>query len=395
MHVDSAAGLPYSNNPIVRTVPVELVGISPAVETLRRAIHDAARCDAKVLLTGESGVGKEVAAKLIHAGSARRQARLVTVNCAALAETLLETELFGHVRGSFTGAYRDRPGLFEIAHRGTVFIDEIGETSPRMQGMLLRFLETGEVQRVGSDQPHTLVDVRVIAATNRVLSESVASGAFREDLYYRLNVIRIPLPPLRERPEDIAVLLQHFLQQFTAKRQIKFPTLAPRALAALCEYRWPGNIRELKNVVERLVARGVEGEIGLDDLPPEIHDGMTSASRAPVAVTTGRSSIAQALYERVVKNREDFWECIHATFMARDMTRADLRSIVECGLTATGGNYRLLVELFGMPPTDYKRFLSFLRKYQCHVPFQQFRAAVGTRLTGDERAPVSPFRVPA
>ena len=374
---------------------MDVIGVSPAVESLRRAIDDAARCDAKVLITGESGVGKEVAANLIHARSARAQARLVTVNCAAIAETLLETELFGHVRGSFTGAYRDRPGLFEIANRGTVFIDEIGETSPRMQGMLLRFLETGEVQRVGSDQPHTSVNVRVIAATNRVLADSVAAGTFREDLYYRLNVIRISVPPLRERPEDIPVLLQHFLRHFTAKRQSRTPTLSSRALAVLCEYRWPGNVRELKNVVERLVARGIEGEVGLEHLPLEIYDVATTASSVAAAVASPTSSIAQTLYERVVDRREDFWECIHATFMARDMTRADLRSIVERGLMATGGNYRLLVELFGMPPTDYKRFLGFLRKYQCHVPFQQFRAAIGTRMSGDDRSRPPSFRVPA
>jgi len=379
----------------VRTASVELVGASTAVDTLRRAIQDAARCDAKVLLTGESGVGKEVAANLIHAGSSRAQARLVTVNCAALAETLLETELFGHVRGSFTGAYRDRPGLFEVAHRGTVFIDEIGETSPRMQGMLLRFLETGEVQRVGSHKPHTTVDVRVIAATNRVLAESVASGAFREDLYYRLNVIRILLPPLRERPEDIPLLLQHFLRLVTARRQTQVPRLSPRALNALCEYQWPGNIRELKNVVERLVAQGIDGEVGVEHLPREIYAGTVAPTRGAQPPASGGSSVAQTLYERVVIHREDFWECVHATFMSRDMTRADLRAIVERGLAATGGNYRLVVELFGMPAADYKRFLSFLRKYQCHVPFQQFRTAMGARLTGDDRPGAASVRVPA
>ena len=378
----------------MRTEPSELVGVSAAVEAVRRAIHDAARCDAKVLLTGESGVGKEVAANLIHAGGARARGRLVTVNCAAIAEGLLETELFGHVRGSFTGAYRDRPGLFEVAHRGTVFIDEIGETSPRMQGMLLRFLETGEVQRVGSDQPHTIVDVRVIAATNRVLADSVASGVFREDLYYRLNVIRISLPPLRDRPEDVPLLAEHFLQQFTAKRRGRPLTLPPSVLSALCQYRWPGNIRELKNVIERLVARGIEGEVRLDDLPPEIQGDATPPT-VVAASPAAASSLAQALYARVVERREDFWECVHATFMARDMTRADLRAMVERGLTTTGGNYRLLVELFGMPPSDYKRFLSFLRKYDCHVPFQQFRTPVATRGTADVPARPPAFRASA
>ena len=151
----------------------KLVGSSPAVQALQEEIYYASRCDAKVLITGESGAGKEIVARLIHEGSTRRRAQLITVNCAALTETLLETELFGHVRGSFTGAYRDRTGVFEMANRGTVFMDEIGETTPRMQGLLLRFMETGEIQRVGSDQVQTRVDVRVIAATNRVLVESV------------------------------------------------------------------------------------------------------------------------------------------------------------------------------------------------------------------------------
>ena len=175
--------------------PTKLVGASPAIATLQDEIFYAARCDAKVLITGESGAGKEIVARLIHAASARSRSALVTVNCAALTETLLETELFGHVRGSFTGAYRDRLGAFEQAHRGTVFMDEVGETSPRMQGLLLRFLETGEIQRVGSDQVQTRVDVRVIAATNRVLVD-----ARREQDLPRRSL----LPPERDSPPGSA-----------------------------------------------------------------------------------------------------------------------------------------------------------------------------------------------
>src|SRR6188768_2337403 len=160
--------------------PIALIGESPALEAIRAELEYASRCDAKVLITGESGVGKEVVARLIHANSTRRRAPLITVNCAALSDTLLETELFGHVRGSFTGAYRDRQGALELAHRGTVFMDEVGETSPRMQGLLLRFLEAGEIQRVGSDAIQSRVDVRVIAATNRQLVDSVAAKTFRE-----------------------------------------------------------------------------------------------------------------------------------------------------------------------------------------------------------------------
>jgi transcriptional regulator with PAS, ATPase and Fis domain len=367
--------------------PTKLVGASPAIRTLQEEIHYAAKCDAKVLVTGESGAGKEIVARLIHAASVRCRAQLVTVNCAALTETLLETELFGHVRGSFTGAYRDRLGAFEQAHRGTVFMDEIGETSPRMQGLLLRFLETGEIQRVGSDQVQTRVDVRVIAATNRVLVESVANKTFREDLYYRLNVIHLRVPALRERVEDIPVLLDFFIDQFARQYQMDRPTLSAEAMQTLTEHSWPGNVRELKNVVERLVIRGRDGEIRRDDLPLEV---LRAAPAVAVPVTPSTRPAADVLFERMVNGGESFWSCVYAPFMARDLTRDDLRTIVRKGLERTSGNYKVMVELFNMPADDYKRFLGFLRKYQCHVPFQQFRSAALSR-----EASKSPADLPA
>src|SRR5688572_13109876 len=206
--------------------PLMLIGTSAAVVAVREEVDYASRCDAKVLITGESGVGKEIVARLIHAGSERRHNPMVMVNCAALTESLLETELFGHVRGSFTGAFRDRTGVLEQAHRGTVFMDEVGEMTPRMQGLLLRFLETGEIQRVGSEKTETRVNVRVIAATNRNLSDGVAAGTFREDLFYRLNVIQLHLPPLRERLEDVQALLANFLGMFAAQYQMPIPVVA-------------------------------------------------------------------------------------------------------------------------------------------------------------------------
>src|SRR5689334_4499067 len=239
----------------------DLVGTSPAVGALREEILHPARCDAKVLITGESGAGKEIVARLIHDRSTRSRSPMVTVNCAALTDTLLETELFGHVRGSFTGAIRDRSGVFEQAHRGTVFMDEIGETTPRMQGLLLRFLETGEIQRVGSDRAQTRVDVRVVAATNRVLVDAVAQKLFREDLYYRLNVVHLYVPPLRERRDDISLLLQHFIQVFARQYQTPVPLFSEEALAVLLAHNWPGNVRELKNVAERLTIRAGGREI--------------------------------------------------------------------------------------------------------------------------------------
>jgi transcriptional regulator with PAS, ATPase and Fis domain len=374
--------------------PTKLVGASPAILTLQEEIHYAAKCDAKVLITGESGAGKEIVARLIHASSARTRAQLVTVNCAALTETLLETELFGHVRGSFTGAYRDRLGAFEQAHRGTVFMDEIGETSPRMQGLLLRFLETGEIQRVGSDQVQNRVDVRVIAATNRVLVDSVANKTFREDLYYRLNVIHLRVPPLRERLEDIPLLLEFFIDQFSRQYQVGRPTLSAEALQTLTEHAWPGNVRELKNVVERLVIRGRSGPIGRDDLPLEVLRAAPAAQAVPPTPPTRPA--ADVLFERLVNGGESFWSCVYAPFMSRDLTRDDLRAIVRKGLERTSGNYKVMVELFNMPGDDYKRFLGFLRKYQCHMPFQQFRSAAASRESAKSGADLpSPSRIAA
>jgi DNA-binding NtrC family response regulator len=273
-------------------------------------------------------------------------------------------------------------------------MDEIGETSPRMQGLLLRFLETGEIQRVGSDQVQNRVDVRVIAATNRVLVESVANKTFREDLYYRLNVIHLRVPPLRERLEDITVLMDFFLEQFSRQYQVDRPTLSAEALQTLTEHSWPGNVRELKNVVERLVIRARSGEIRRDDLPLEV---LRAAPAAPVAITPTTRPAADVLFERMVNGGESFWSCVYAPFMSRDLTRDDLRAIVRKGLERTSGNYKVMVELFNMPGDDYKRFLGFLRKYQCHMPFQQFRSASLSRESGKGAgdAPTPPGRMAA
>ncbi len=187
-----------------------LIGRSQALKVVHQEIEYASRSDAKVLITGASGVGKEVVAHLIHTRSRRRHAPMLTINCAAMPDTLLESELFGHARGSFTDAYRDKRGLFEAANGGTVFLDEVGEMSLRMQALLLRFLETGEIQRVGDERQRANANVRVVAATNRRLPERIQSGDFREDLYYRLNVIHITNPPLRETRDDVTPLLDHF-----------------------------------------------------------------------------------------------------------------------------------------------------------------------------------------
>src|SRR5688500_16461443 len=192
----------------------QLIGTSREILELSQEIRRVARSDAKVLVTGETGSGKEIVARAVHSASPRGSQAFVPVNCAGLPETLLESELFGHVKGSFTGAYRDKPGKLELAHRGSVFLDEIGEMTLRMQGLLLRFLETGELQKIGADRALGKVAVRVIAATNKNLRDLIAQRQFREDLFYRLNVIHLVVPPLRQRKEDIPALIHHFLQRF-------------------------------------------------------------------------------------------------------------------------------------------------------------------------------------
>lgn len=345
-----------------------LIGRSPAIRELREELAYAARSDAKILITGESGVGKEILARQIHKQSNRVRAQLVTINCAGLPDSLLESELFGHVRGSFTGAYRDKPGLLETAHSGTIFMDEVGEMSLRMQALLLRFLESGEIQRVGAERAQARVNVRVVAATNRNLTERIASKEFREDLYYRLNVIHLTVPPLRDRREDVPELLDYFIAFFSARHALPVPALAPEALSQLVAYGWPGNVRELKNFVERLVLRARSGLITPADLPMEIMPPPQAAIREPV-----RGAAVERMYDRMVNGHEPFWPVVYEPFMSRDMTRDDLRALVCRGLQQTRGSYRILVQMFNMPEADYKRFLNFLRKHDCQMPFQKFR----------------------
>jgi transcriptional regulator with PAS, ATPase and Fis domain len=347
---------------------VELMGRSPAIRNVEDEANHAARSDAKILLTGESGVGKEVVARLIHRGSLRKHAPFVTINCAGVPDTLLESELFGHERGSFTGAYRDKPGLLEVADRGTVFLDEVGEMSLRMQGLLLRFLETGELQRVGSSQGERRVDVRIIAATNRDLMERMADGSFREDLYYRLNVILIEVPPLRERIDDVIPLMRHFLVHFAERACTAMPELTHGAMDALLAYHWPGNVRELRNLAERLVVRG-KPTISATDLHLFVSVKPTAAAAMHI-----RPSVAEVVFDRMVKHGESFWIVAYPGFMSRDMTREDLRTLIDMGLEETRGSYKALVSLFNMEQCEYKRFLNFLRKHHCHIPFQTYRS---------------------
>jgi DNA-binding NtrC family response regulator len=261
----------------------EIYGTSAAIQGVRDTIRRVAPTNATVLITGETGTGKELVARAIHRGSPRAHKPFVAVNCAAFTETLLESELFGHEKGAFTGADRARQGLFEAAHEGTLFLDEAGEMSPAAQAKLLRILVDGQLLRVGSTKPRT-VDVRVLVATHRDLQKRVRDGVFREDLYYRLAVVPIPIPPLRERREDIPMLAELFAEQTAAELGLPTRKLSAQAVRTLAQYEFPGNIRELRNLIERAYILSVREEIGPENFPME----RTSEMAAPAAPSNGQ-----------------------------------------------------------------------------------------------------------
>jgi len=355
-----------------------LLGTSQTTVALRRSIEMAARSSAKVLILGETGVGKEVVARSIHEESARHGRPFVAVNCSGIPETLLESELFGHVRGSFTGAYRDKPGVIRQAHGGTLFLDELGEMSPRMQAVLLRFTESGEMHPVGADTPAPPSDVRLITATNRDLRAQIEGGTFRQDLYYRLNVIEIRVLPLRDRPDDVTVLLRHYLDRAAEMHNTTRPELTATAEAALVEYSWPGNVRELKNIAERLALGDWRRPIEADDLPFEVRangkpiiQAMPRDERTLTRTVDHQSALAR-LFDRFAAG-DDFWTVVYQPFKARELTRQDLVDLIDAGLRKTSGSYRELLAVFNLPPTQYKRFHAFLYQHNCNLPVGTYR----------------------
>jgi transcriptional regulator with GAF, ATPase, and Fis domain len=271
----------------------DMIGDGLAMQELYRFISKVAPTDSNVLIQGESGTGKELVARAIHRNSARADKTFVAINCAAITETLLESELFGHEKGAFTGASAQKRGLLEVAEGGTVFLDEIGELALPLQAKLLRVLQERELVRVGGTKP-TKVNIRVLAATNRTLSETVKEGKFREDLYYRLNVLSCHIPPLRKRRDDISLLAMHFVEKYSAKCNRKVRGLSSEAIASLKSYDWPGNVRELENAIERAVVLGSTSEIVRDDLPESV-----------LEVETANETAASGYHEEVTRRKKE------------------------------------------------------------------------------------------
>jgi DNA-binding NtrC family response regulator len=348
-----------------------LVGRSPATAQVVALAERASAIDATVLVTGESGSGKRLIAQVIQAGSARAPGPFASVSCAASRDLLLESECFGHVKGSFSGAHRDAVGQLELADSGTILLDEISCAGMRTQVKLLRFLETGEVQPLGAGRPGRRVDVRVIATTSADLTQLAHSGAFREDLLYRLRVAHIHVPPLRERPDDIAPLVAHTIAK--TGRAVRF---SEQALARLTAYHWPGNVRELQTIVERLVYMSGASTVDVEHLP----EMFRTLGMRVVSIVERRRQLADDLYVGLLSRTISFWGELYPLFLARDVTRHDLREVLRRGLQATSGSYRALIALFGMEPIDYKRLLNFLAAHDCNVDPRPFRKrAAGQR----------------
>jgi DNA-binding NtrC family response regulator len=315
-----------------------LIGRSRAMRDLFHLLETVAATSSTILITGETGTGKELVARAIHYSSPRRAHRFVAINCAAIPETLLEAELFGYVRGAFTGAVATRPGRLEQAHRGTLFLDEIGTMSPALQSKLLRVLQEREFERVGDSRP-IRIDVRIVAATNADLAQRVAEGTFREDLYYRLNVIPIHLPPLRERREDIPLLVRHFLERLG--REMTPPrtqvTFSQEAMRCLMAFSWPGNVRQLENIVERALALTPgRSQIEVTDLPPEIR---AVSEPPPEQVTLPDEGLDLDAYLRQVERR-----------------------LIHQALEKSGGNKHRAAQLLGLKRTTLVEKLKRLER---------------------------------
>lgn len=311
----------------------DMVGVSVKVRDLQRQISKVAPSNTTVLILGESGTGKELVARAIHRNSLRAGGPFVAINCAALADTLLESELFGHEKGAFTGAVATKKGKLEIAEGGSVFLDEIGELSPLLQAKLLRVLQQREMEHVGGTKSIKL-DIRVIAATNRDLDDAVKKGVFRQDLYYRLNVVVLKAPPLRDRPEDILPLAEHFAKKYAQDCGRKITGLAPEARAYLQSYSWPGNVRELENAMERAVVLGSAGTILAEDLPEQIRESRpaeVSASQYEEAIEAAKRQVVIKAFDQADYDHEKAAKILglHPNYLHKLIRTMDLKSVIK------------------------------------------------------------------
>jgi DNA-binding NtrC family response regulator len=338
----------------------ELVGSSKAMREVYSQIESAAANGATVLIEGESGTGKELVARAIHQMSSRAKAPFVPVDCGAIPETLIESELFGSRKGSFTGATQDRQGLFESANHGTLFLDEIGNTSRALQAKLLRVIQEREVRRIGDARGRS-IDVRLIVASNLNLDALVKEGRFRHDLLYRLKVLHVVIPPLRDRRDDIPQLAHFFLKRLNTvhKEQKRF---SEEAISRLKAHPFPGNVRELQNVVERsfFLSKG-------KSIEPSLQEARAS---------TSSSDDIQAVFKDLTEGRKDFWTNIRDPYKRRDISREKVIALMDLGLRSTRGSYKMLASLIHVDK-GYRKLMDFLRRNDCLLDFRPYRKGPG------------------
>ncbi len=329
-----------------------LVGVSLAINRIKEFIYNTAKTDYPVLLLGETGVGKELVARLIHEKSNRNMKSFYAINYANIPENLLESELFGHIKGAFTDARNDRDGLLCEASGGTIFIDEIGDSSPALQAKILRVVDTGEIRKLG-DNHISRIDVRFIFATNKNIIEQINKNEFRKDLYYRISVHELLIPPLRERKNDIPIIFKNILtrevksKNMTKKKICKLYEETPRLIKEIEEYDMPGNVRELENIVARFISS----------------DGRTSV-KIENNIKNDNIDKPEEIYSQIKSYGKSFWEIIYKPFMERKLNCREVARIIEIGLNETNGSYKKLVSRLNIDIKDYKKFMDFIRNHK-------------------------------
>jgi transcriptional regulator with GAF, ATPase, and Fis domain len=343
----------------------EIVGNSPLTEALRNRTKQAAASPLDILIVGESGTGKELVARAISRTGRRKSGKFVAVDCGSLSDTLFEAELFGYRKGAFTGAIESRTGLLESADGGIIFLDEIANLPLHLQAKLLRVLQEREVRRLGETTPRK-IDIQVIAATNKDLLQEMKRGRFRDDLYYRLRAMEIRVPPLRERAEDIPLLLSWFLKKYAEKEGVRSKKFSPEAMQVLKRYSYPGNIRELMNIVSECHYCTGNPVIGLDQLPPEVRGEHVSELGSD-------QRVAERLYREIVEGRGIFEDLIKEPFFQHQLDRFVVLGVVERALRDSNGIYRDAFARLRIPPDRYSQNMQFLKRHECYVDYRRFR----------------------